>query len=217
MSSAPVNRANAARSDWSARLSFGLQFFSRKADTCQHPRFKMVLKSLLPYIHGHKSIYVSIHMYIHNVLISEAVGGGPVWWRWHPSAVACMCRRRESALEQTPTAISTRPDNHKWVIVVVAVVVLAVVTTHAMCDSFGGSGSSSIVVTTHASGGSSGSCSMWWWWRWLYRVHLDDDMGGCLQAQASIHLSSCEAKAGELARLGRSNTITLRAKRRAMS
>ena len=74
------------------------------------------------------------------------------------SAVACMCRRIESTL----TAISTRPDNHKWVIVVVVIVVLAVVTTHAMCDSFGGSGSSSIVVTTHASGGSSGSCSMWW-------------------------------------------------------
>jgi len=32
-------------------------------------------------------------------------------------------------------------------------------------------------------------------------VHLDDDMDGCLQAQASIHLSSCEAKAGELARV----------------
>ncbi len=78
------------------------------------------------------------------------------------SAVACMCRRIESALEQTPTAISTRPDNHKWVIVVVAVVVLAVVTAHAMCDSFGGSGRCSIVATTHASGGSSGSCSMWW-------------------------------------------------------
>ncbi len=30
-------------------------------------------------------------------------------------------------------------------------------------------------------------------------MHLDDDMDGCLQAQASIHLSSCEAKAGELA------------------
>ena len=26
-------------------------------------------------------------------------------------------------------------------------------------------------------------------------------MDGCLQAQASIHLSSCEAKAGELARV----------------
>jgi hypothetical protein len=49
MLSAPVNRANAARSDWPARLSFGLQSFSRKADTCQHPRFNMVSKSLLPY------------------------------------------------------------------------------------------------------------------------------------------------------------------------
>ena len=32
-------------------------------------------------------------------------------------------------------------------------------------------------------------------------MHLDDDMDGCLQAQASIHLSSCEAKSGELARV----------------
>ena len=111
-------------------------------------------------IHTNLYTYITYWFLMLNNLI--AIGGGPVWWRWHPSAVACMCRRRESALEQTPTAISTRPDNHKWVIVVVAVVVLAVVTTHAMCDSFGGSGSSSIVVTTHASGGSSGSCSMWW-------------------------------------------------------
>ncbi len=32
-------------------------------------------------------------------------------------------------------------------------------------------------------------------------MHLDDDMDGCLQAQASIHFSSCEAKSGELARV----------------
>ena len=37
-----------------------------------------------------------------------------------------MCRRRESTLEQTPTAISTRPDNHKWVIIVIVVVLVVV-------------------------------------------------------------------------------------------
>jgi hypothetical protein len=33
-----------------------------------------------------------------------------------------MRRKRESTLEQNPTSISTRPDNHKWVIVNMKVV-----------------------------------------------------------------------------------------------
>ena len=35
----------------------------------------------------------------------------------------------------------------------------------------------------------------------FHRVDLDDDIDGGLQAQACIHISSCEAKSGELARV----------------